>query len=98
MTQQSDPTDNVSADKQNPVSPSVEHVDRSEGTLHNEKGVALADSDIIDEEYRAREKKLVRKLDMTLMPIIFILYLFNYLDRNNIAYATNYLGVRNCCL
>lgn len=35
--------------------------------------------------YRARERKLVRKLDITLMPIIFILYLFNYLDRNNIA-------------
>ncbi|KAL5614069.1 hypothetical protein FOVSG1_003132 [Fusarium oxysporum f. sp. vasinfectum] len=87
MTQQSDPTNNVSANKQNPVSPFVEHVDRSEGTMHNEKGVALADSDVIDEEYRAREKKLVRKLDMTLMPIIFILYLFNYLDRNNIAQA-----------
>lgn len=31
------------------------------------------------------ERSLVRKLDMTLMPIVFILYLFNYLDRNNIA-------------
>lgn len=39
----------------------------------------------VDEEFRKREKKLVRKLDMTLMPMVWILYLFNYLDRNNIA-------------
>lgn len=38
-----------------------------------------------DEEFLRRQKSLVRKLDMTLMPMIFILYLFNYLDRNNIA-------------
>ena len=39
----------------------------------------------IDPEYRKKEKKLVRKLDMTLMPMVWILYFFNYLDRNNIA-------------
>ena len=43
-------------------------------------------ADIIDDAYVAHEKSLVRKLDMTLMPTIFILYLLNYLDRNNIAY------------
>lgn len=36
-------------------------------------------------EWKQSEKKLVRKLDMTLMPIVWILYMFNYLDRNNIA-------------
>jgi len=41
----------------------------------------------IDDAWRTREKKLVRKLDMTLMPTIWVLYLFNYLDRNNIAYV-----------
>lgn len=39
------------------------------------------------EEYRIKERKLVRKLDLTLMPTVWILYLFNYLDRNNIAQA-----------
>jgi len=38
-----------------------------------------------DEARRRLEKKLVRKLDMTLMPVVWVLYLFNYLDRNNIA-------------
>ena len=39
----------------------------------------------INDDWRAREKRLVRKLDCTLMPTIWVLYLFNYLDRNNIA-------------
>ncbi|EXJ58529.1 hypothetical protein A1O7_05955 [Cladophialophora yegresii CBS 114405] len=38
-------------------------------------------------QWRAQERKVVKKLDMTLMPTVWILYLFNYLDRNNIAQA-----------
>jgi hypothetical protein len=38
-----------------------------------------------DEDTRAMEKRLVRKLDMSLMPVVWILYFFNYMDRNNIA-------------
>lgn len=40
-----------------------------------------------EEEWRAAEKSLVRKLDMLLMPTLWILYLFNYLDRTNISQA-----------
>jgi hypothetical protein len=36
-------------------------------------------------EWRKVEKGIVRKLDMTLLPMCWILYMFNYLDRNNIA-------------
>ncbi|KAF0327794.1 allantoate permease [Colletotrichum asianum] len=42
---------------------------------------------VIDDAWLAVEKRLRRKLDLTLMPIIWVLYLFNYLDRNNIAQA-----------
>ncbi|KAJ0156131.1 putative transporter [Colletotrichum tanaceti] len=38
-------------------------------------------------EWQAAEKRLVKKLDMTLMPVIWTLYMFNYLDRNNLAQA-----------
>ncbi|KAL0944340.1 major facilitator superfamily transporter [Colletotrichum truncatum] len=38
-------------------------------------------------EWRAAEKRLVRKLDMSLLPIVWTLYMFNYLDRNNLAQA-----------
>jgi len=51
------------------------------------EGLDLDDLQEIDPEWRRREKKLVRKLDMTLMPMVWVLYLFNYLDRNNIAQA-----------
>lgn len=34
------------------------------------------------------EKKVVKRLDMTLLPMLWILYLSNYLDRTNIAYDT----------
>jgi hypothetical protein len=44
----------------------------------NEKSDIENDS-TIDPDYRKKERKIVRKLDMTLMPMVWILYLFNYL-------------------
>lgn len=39
-------------------------------------------------ELRAEaEKALVRKIDVRLMPMIVLMYIMNYLDRNNIAAA-----------
>ncbi|KAH7461812.1 hypothetical protein FOMA001_g18876 [Fusarium oxysporum f. sp. matthiolae] len=40
-----------------------------------------------NEQYDTTEKSLVRKLDFTLLPMVWLLYFFNYLDRNNIAQA-----------
>lgn len=48
------------------------------------------DNELSDEAFLAVEKSLVRKLDSTLMPTVFVLYLFNYLDRNNIAYVATH--------
>lgn len=45
------------------------------------------DGPVMDDHWHAVSKRIVRKLDMTLMPIIWLLYLFNYLDRNSIATA-----------
>lgn len=36
-------------------------------------------------QWLATEKRLVQKLDCTLVPILWLLCLFNYIDRNNIA-------------
>lgn len=46
-----------------------------------------AENVVADEERRNVERRVVRKLDMTLMPMVWVLFLFNYLDRNNIAQA-----------
>ncbi|KAL8329679.1 hypothetical protein RB597_005112 [Gaeumannomyces tritici] len=42
----------------------------------------------MSEEHRSEvERRLVRKLDMLLLPPLWLLYVCNYLDRNNIAQA-----------
>ncbi|PWN47023.1 MFS general substrate transporter [Violaceomyces palustris] len=38
---------------------------------------------------RLAEKKLLRKIDFQLMPILILIYILNYLDRNNITTARN---------
>lgn len=37
------------------------------------------------EERAKAEKALVRKIDLRLLPMIIIMYIMNYLDRNNIV-------------
>jgi hypothetical protein len=39
------------------------------------------------EEIARLNKKLVRKIDFTILPIIGILYILNYIDRQNLAAA-----------
>lgn len=39
---------------------------------------------------REVEKRVLRKVDMRLLPLIVILYMFNYLDRNSITQARLY--------
>ena len=39
------------------------------------------------DERAALEQRLLRKIDMRLMPLIILMYILNYLDRNNIASA-----------
>ncbi|SNX83349.1 related to TNA1 - high affinity nicotinic acid plasma membrane permease [Melanopsichium pennsylvanicum] len=48
-------------------------------------GVAALDPN--SEEYKIAEKRLVRKIDLRLMPITILLYVLNYLDRNSISTA-----------
>lgn len=62
--------------------PPSDHVERAKST---EGDVKLNENTTTDEEFAAIEKRLVRKLDLTLVPMVWLLYLFNYLDRNNIA-------------
>lgn len=43
--------------------------------------------DLSSEERQLLEKALVRKIDFRLLPTIILMYIMNYLDRNNIAAA-----------
>jgi hypothetical protein len=40
-----------------------------------------------DEEFRRKEKALVRKLDLFIAPVMMMLMLISYLDRGNIGFA-----------
>ncbi|KAM5347533.1 hypothetical protein ACJ41O_007357 [Fusarium nematophilum] len=67
---------------------SSDHVDESFPQKAETSMVPTEDDlGMTDEEYDAAEKSLVRKLDLTLVPMVWLLYFFNYLDRNNIAQA-----------
>lgn len=44
-------------------------------------------SSMSEEDRRKLERQLVRKIDARLMPAVIIMYLLNYIDRNNIASA-----------
>ncbi|KAL7422592.1 hypothetical protein Q5752_003240 [Cryptotrichosporon argae] len=73
----------------------VEHIDEHE---HGLKPLDTIDRHLaVDEhpalrglsadELHAIERRATRKLDMLLMPILFVLYILNYLDRQNISSA-----------
>lgn len=60
-----------------------------------EKGVAVATSSVDNEELRAggrhtAEQRLVRKLDVWLLPTVVIIYLMNYIDVRRVAGVMQY--------
>lgn len=57
------------------------HLEASETQEHGNQGVQLS------EEERAAEKKLLRKIDLHLVPILWCLYLLAFLDRTNSLFA-----------
>ncbi|KAK2731855.1 major facilitator superfamily transporter [Colletotrichum kahawae] len=77
--------------KQEAMQATSDHIDNTlpvgEKDFVSEKDVNGDDLGMSEEEYAAVERSLTRKLDFTLVPVVWILYLFNYLDRNNIAQA-----------
>ncbi|KKY15004.1 putative mfs transporter [Diplodia seriata] len=63
----------------------VHHIDNL-----NDKGcpeLPASLQDLSEDEFRAMEKKMVWKVDLRMLPLVIIMYILNYLDRNNIAAA-----------
>jgi len=74
----------MSTEKEIPV---IQEQFSLEEKINLAKHIDIEQDPTLTPEWQAKEKKIVRRLDMTLMPMVWILYLFNYLDRNNIAQA-----------
>lgn len=72
------------ADSTSERAENIQHVDKSEisGTMMPEELAVLSDDE------RARlGKRATFKMDMVIMPVLVIMYILNYLDRQNIASA-----------
>ncbi|KAJ5098387.1 hypothetical protein N7532_005388 [Penicillium argentinense] len=62
--------------------------DELETFPQDEKDVAKVEvANVIIPNRNELEKKFIRKLDMRLLPLMMLIYILNYLDRNNIATA-----------
>lgn len=78
----------------------IERADIAKSQVDNVEVVANADrpnarkeapayvASLTPEERELAEKALVRRIDLRLLPMIIIMYILNYLDRNNIVSRT----------
>ncbi|ORY26990.1 major facilitator superfamily transporter [Naematelia encephala] len=65
-------------------------VDDKQDLQHVEDGSGIQDDDLRSFEYvsgTVEEKNLVRKIDRHILPMLWLMYVFNYLDRTNIGNA-----------
>lgn len=70
---------------------SVEKEMTKAGEHHEQVGVSQELSDALSSYTPGspEEKKLVKKIDLFLMPILWIMYILNYVDRTNIVGIIN---------
>ncbi|KIR89996.1 nicotinamide mononucleotide permease [Cryptococcus deuterogattii CBS 10090] len=85
------PSDVIS-DKDMDFKEQVEHVeDKSGGNIPLQNDAVAAEIELLrqmsPEDFAIEERKLLRKIDFTLLPTLFILLILNYLDRNALASA-----------
>ncbi|CCE85803.1 Piso0_005437 [Millerozyma farinosa CBS 7064] len=71
------------------LKPSVELVQNASVDDENLKSAELPESlqGLTEEELEKLSKRTVRKLDIRIFPMVVLIYILNYLDRNNIASA-----------
>ncbi|KAK8067299.1 MFS general substrate transporter [Apiospora hydei] len=78
----------------------AEHLDKRQHLLPDKLPLPVELAHLSSDEQHHLDRHLTKTLDMTLMPVVFILFLLNILDRNNIASAkisglTTTLGITN---
>ncbi|EAL19325.1 hypothetical protein CNBH0190 [Cryptococcus deneoformans B-3501A] len=74
------------------IKETVEHVeDKTGGNIPVQDGPLAAEIELLrsmpPEDLAIEERKLLRKIDFTLLPTLFVLLILNYLDRNALASA-----------
>ncbi|TFY73344.1 hypothetical protein EWM64_g10668 [Hericium alpestre] len=62
---------------------SLEHIERRVSPARSD----VTDGELLGEQRAQAEKKLVRKLDMRLLPTIIVIFIMNYIDRTAVTAA-----------
>ncbi|KAK8857004.1 MFS general substrate transporter [Apiospora arundinis] len=78
----------------------TEHINKPRHLLPDDLPLPEELAHLPEDEIRRLDRRLTKTLDMTLLPVVFLLFLLNILDRNNIASAkisglTTTLGMTN---
>ncbi|KAK6849064.1 fad-binding domain-containing protein [Apiospora arundinis] len=78
----------------------TEHINKPWHLLPDDLPLPEELAHLPEDEIRRLDRRLTKTLDMTLLPVVFLLFLLNILDRNNIASAkisglTTTLGMTN---
>ncbi|EOD52489.1 putative pantothenate transporter liz1 protein [Neofusicoccum parvum UCRNP2] len=68
-----------------PLDADVEMIENAKDTSGPELPPLL--QGLAEDEIKTVEKKMIRKVDWRMLPLIILMYILNYLDRNNIAAA-----------
>ena len=78
--------------------PHAEHIDLADMSTHNAREAFVVQTrtqvplppllrHLSDEERQKFDTSVKRKIDLRLLPMMLLMYIMNYLDRNNIAAA-----------
>lgn len=73
--------DAIKAEATHPIC--IEQINKPQTVVETYRSYSL-------EYSRETEKQLLRKIDTRLLPLVVVIYLFNYLDRNSITQARLY--------
>lgn len=67
----------------------VQDLDELKGNVHHEEVTSASEHGLTPEqkEFIKKEKRVVRKLDLYITPVMLLLMLISYLDRGNIGFA-----------
>lgn len=74
-------------DNKSPQNTSDEFLENAPTTTRNNREPPELVRNLAPDERAGLERKLVRKIDTRLLPMLILMYIMNYLDRNNIAAA-----------
>lgn len=63
------------------------HHDKTEEEIERVDALALAEATTLDSFKHLDEKKILRKMDLRLIPVLSLLYLLSFLDRKSLLFS-----------